>query len=173
MPEWAELRGKTGRRGLPRAGYRDLKSASDGAITPAGEAVRGPAHLVPPPASQAAVLPSCSTLTAAELPHAKKVLHLCLQGGFGHAQLLRFCRLWPSRLLCHAEVEIKPQLKPRGSVAKTDPKPSQLYMLQVKSTYKLGRLCFYAIYKRTVRAPTKVNELVLIAVGIGGKNTRQ
>ena len=36
----------------------------------------------------------------------------------------------------HAEVEIKPQLKHRGSVAKEeDPKPSQqLYNLQIKST---------------------------------------
>ena len=36
----------------------------------------------------------------------------------------------------HAEVEINPQLKPRGSVAKEeDPKPShQLYKLQIKST---------------------------------------
>jgi len=36
----------------------------------------------------------------------------------------------------HAEVEIKPQLKPRGSMAKEeDPKPShQLYKLQIKST---------------------------------------
>jgi len=36
----------------------------------------------------------------------------------------------------HAKVEIKPQLKPRGSVAKEeDPKPShQLYKLQIKST---------------------------------------
>ena len=36
----------------------------------------------------------------------------------------------------HAEVEIKPQLKPRCSVAKEeDPKPShQLYKLQIKST---------------------------------------
>ena len=35
----------------------------------------------------------------------------------------------------HVEVEIKPQLKPRGSVAKEeDPKPfHQLYKLQVKS----------------------------------------
>ena len=35
----------------------------------------------------------------------------------------------------HAEMEIKPQLKPRGSVAKEeDPKPShQLYKLQIKS----------------------------------------
>ena len=36
----------------------------------------------------------------------------------------------------HGEVEIKPQLKPKGSVAKEeDPKPShQLYKLQIKST---------------------------------------
>ena len=35
----------------------------------------------------------------------------------------------------HTEVEIKPQLKTRGSVAKKDPKPShQLYKLQTKST---------------------------------------
>ena len=36
----------------------------------------------------------------------------------------------------HAEVEIKPHLKPRGSVAKEeDPEPShQLYKLQIKPT---------------------------------------
>ena len=36
----------------------------------------------------------------------------------------------------HAEVEIKAQLKPRGSVAKEeDPKPShQLFKLEIKST---------------------------------------
>ena len=35
----------------------------------------------------------------------------------------------------HVEVGIKPQLKPRGRVAKEDPKPShQLYQLQMKST---------------------------------------
>ena len=47
----------------------------------------------------------------------------------------------------HAEVEIKPQLKPRGSVAKEeDPKPShQLYQLQVKSTQPTGRHCVYGI----------------------------
>ena len=73
----------------------------------------------------------------------------------------------------HAEVEIKPQLKPRGSVAKEeDPKPShQLYKLQIKST--LGRLCAYGIYKRSLRAPTKENTLVLIAVDIGGENTQE
>ena len=55
----------------------------------------------------------------------------------------------------HVEVEIKPQLKPRGSVAKEeDRKPShQLYKLQIKST--LGRLCVYGIFKRSVRATTK------------------
>ena len=44
----------------------------------------------------------------------------------------------------HAEVEIKPQLKPRGSVAKEeDPKPShQLYKLQIQSTRSTRRtLC--------------------------------
>ena len=74
----------------------------------------------------------------------------------------------------HAEVEIKPQLKPRGSVAKEeDPKPfHQLYKLQIKST-RSTRQTAYAIYKRTLRAPTKESTLVLIAVDIGGKNTRE
>ena len=74
----------------------------------------------------------------------------------------------------HAEVEIKPQVKPRGSVAKEeDPKPSQqLYkQLQIKSNDQLGRLCVYGIYKRSLRAPTKENTLVLMAVDFGGKNT--
>ena len=35
----------------------------------------------------------------------------------------------------HVEMEIKPQLKPRGSLAEEDPKPShQLCKLQIKST---------------------------------------
>ena len=73
----------------------------------------------------------------------------------------------------HGEVEIKPQLKHRSSVAKEeDPKPShQLYKLQIKST--LGRLCVYGIYKRSLRAPTKENALALIAVDIGGENTQK
>ena len=74
----------------------------------------------------------------------------------------------------HAEVEIKPQLKPRGSVAKEDPKPShQLYKLQIKSTGSTRQLCVCGIYKRPLRAPTKENTLVLIAVDIGGKNTKE
>ena len=36
-----------------------------------------------------------------------------------------------------------------------------------------GRLCVYGIYKRSLRAPTKENTLVLIAVDIGGKNTQE
>ena len=54
-----------------------------------------------------------------------------------------------------AEVEIKLQLKHRGSVAKEeDPIPShQLYKLQIKSTR--CRLCVYGILKRALRALTK------------------
>ena len=75
----------------------------------------------------------------------------------------------------HAEVEIKPQLKPRGSVAKEEePKPShQLYKLQIKPTRQLGRLCVYEIYKRSLRAPKKEDALVLRAVDIGGKSTQE
>ena len=74
----------------------------------------------------------------------------------------------------HAEVEIKPQLKPRGRVAKEDDPKSfhQLYKLKIKSN-QLGRFCVYGIYKRTLKAPTKENTLVLIAVDIGGKNTHE
>ena len=48
----------------------------------------------------------------------------------------------------HAEVGIKPQLKPKGSVAEEeDPKPShQLYKLQIKSTGSTSQtLCLWNI----------------------------
>ena len=47
----------------------------------------------------------------------------------------------------HAEVEIKPQVKPRGSVAKEeDPKPShQLYSWRLNPHDPLGRLCLWNI----------------------------
>ena len=65
----------------------------------------------------------------------KKILHLCMQGHFGSVQLCDpvDCAL-PGFSV--RGVEIKPQLKPRGSVAKEDdPKPShQLYKLQIKFT---------------------------------------
>ena len=52
-----------------------------------------------------------------------------------------------------------------------NPKPShQLYKLQIKSN-QLDRLCVYGIYKRSLRAPTKENTLVLTAMDIGDKNT--
>ena len=74
----------------------------------------------------------------------------------------------------HAEVEIKPQLKPGGSVAKEeDPKPShQLHKLQVKSTGSQAD-SVYGIYKRSLRAPTEGNALALLAVGIGGNNSQE
>ena len=72
----------------------------------------------------------------------------------------------------HAKVEIKPPLKPRGSVAKEkDSKPShKLYKLKINPNDQLGRLCVYGIYERTLRVPTKENALVLIAVDIGDEN---
>ena len=73
----------------------------------------------------------------------------------------------------HTEVEIKPQLKFRGSVAKEeDPKPCCTNG-RLNPHDQLGRLCVYGIYKRRPRAPTKENTLVLIAVDIGGKNTQE
>ena len=47
------------------------------------------------------------------------------------------------------EVEIKPQLKARGSVAKEDPKPShQLHKLQIISTWSTRQaLCLWNIWK--------------------------
>ena len=73
----------------------------------------------------------------------------------------------------HAEVKIKPQLKPRGSVTKgEDPKPShQMYSCRLNPHDQLGRLCVCGIYKRSPRAPTKEDTQVLIAVNIEGKNT--
>ena len=44
------------------------------------------------PSNQAAAPLSCSTLTEAELPQAKKVLSLCTQGRIGRVQL--FATLW-------------------------------------------------------------------------------
>ena len=72
----------------------------------------------------------------------------------------------------YPEVEIKPQLKHRGSVTKEDPKPShQLHHCRLNPHNQLGRLCVE--YMKTLRVPTKENALVLIAVDIGGKNTEE
>ena len=54
-----------------------------------------------------------------------------------------------------------------------DPKPShQLYKLQIKFTQST-RQTLSMEYIKTLRAPTKENTLVLIAVDIGGKNTQE
>jgi len=70
----------------------------------------------------------------------------------------------------HAEVKIKPQLKPRGSVTKEEDSkhPTSCASFRLNPQDQLGRLCVCRIYKRSVRAPTKENTLVLIAVDIGG-----
>ena len=55
---------------------------------------------------------------------------------------------------------------------KTQNLPTSLTSCRLNPQNQLGRLCVYGIYKRTLRAPTKENALVLIAVDIEGKNTR-
>ena len=74
----------------------------------------------------------------------------------------------------HAEVEIKPQVKHRGSVAKEeDPKPPhQLYKLQVKSTRSTRHtLRLWEIWKVT-EAPPGENAPVLTAVDLEARTHR-
>ena len=75
----------------------------------------------------------------------------------------------------HVEVEIKPQLKLRGRVAKEEDQnlPPRCTSCRLNPHDQLGRLCVYGIYKGSLRAPTKETALVLIAVGIGSKNTQE
>ena len=75
----------------------------------------------------------------------------------------------------HAEVEIKPQLKPRGSVVKEeDQKPSiSCTSCRLNPHDQLGKFHVYGIYKMILRAPTKENSLILIAVEIGGNTTQE
>ena len=61
----------------------------------------------------------------------------------------------------HVEVEIKPQLKPRGNAAKEeDPKPCCTNG-RLNPNDQLGRLCVYGIYKRTMKVSTKENAFSL------------
>ena len=77
---------------------QEARKKTDGAITPVAEAVHVPIHLVllgSPQAKQLSHLQLSeprSTLTGEELPQAKKVLHLCMQGHFGCVQ--QFATLW-------------------------------------------------------------------------------
>ena len=74
----------------------------------------------------------------------------------------------------HAEVDIKPQVKARGSVAKEeDPNlPASCRSSRLNPHDHLGRLCVCGRYKGH-RAPAKENTLVLIAGDIGGNNTEE
>jgi len=124
------------------------------------------------PAALAASSPAYLVLSGFLWP--KQLCHFHTCSSLGQAQVLlgnfRSKPLW----MTHTKVEIKTQLKPRGSVAKEeDPKPSyQLYKLQVKSTWST-RQSVYGICKRTMRIPTKENSLALAAVDIGGKNMQK
>jgi len=75
----------------------------------------------------------------------------------------------------HAEVEIKPQLQPRCSMAKEEDQnlPTSYTSCRLNPQDQPDRLCVYGIYKRTLRAPTKANTLVMTAVDIGDKNTQE
>ena len=75
----------------------------------------------------------------------------------------------------HAEVEIKPQLKP-GAVwlrKKTQNLPTSCTSCRLNPHNQLGRLCVYGISKRPLRVPTKENALVLTAVDTGGENAQE
>ena len=56
---------------------------------------------------------------------------------------------------------------------KTQNLPTSCTSCRLNPLNQLGRLCVYAIYKRSLRAPTKENALVLIAVDTGVKNTEE
>ena len=75
----------------------------------------------------------------------------------------------------HAEVEIKPQLKPRGRQPKkkTQNLPTSCTSCRLNPHDQLSKLYVDGIYKRPLRAPTKEKALALIAVDIGGKNTQE
>ena len=74
VPEQAELRRKTGQRGLLIASYKRLEKRLGWGPNSCGRGSPCSCTLgaTRVPASQAAAPPSCSTLTGAELPQAKK-----------------------------------------------------------------------------------------------------
>ena len=74
-----------------------------------------------------------------------------------------------------AEVEIKPQLKPRAVWLrkKTQNLPTSYTSYRLNPHNQVGWLCVYGLYKRTLKALTKENSLVLITLDIGGKKTQE
>ena len=84
------------------------------------------------------------------LLRSKQLHHLHTESSLGKIQFLQGSLGSKPLGMTHAEVEIKPQLKPRGSVAKKkNPKPShQWYKLQIKSTKSTRQiLCLWNIEK--------------------------
>ena len=67
----------------------------------------------------------------------------------------------------------KTAIETQGSVAKEeDPKPShQLYKLQIESTQSTRQTCVYGIYKKTLRAPAKVNTVLVSGPAVGATQT--
>ena len=58
----------------------------------------------------------------------------------------------------HTKMEIKPQLKPRGNVAKEeDPEPSRkLYKLQIKSTQSTRQTLYLQNIKKVIESSQKI-----------------
>ena len=56
---------------------------------------------------------------------------------------------------------------------KTQNPPTRCTSGRLNPHGQLGRLCVYGIYERSLRAPTKENVLVLIAMDVGGKNKEE
>ena len=74
-----------------------------------------------------------------------------------------------------AEAETKPQLKPRGGVAKeenSEPSPC-CTSCKLNPPHQGGRLCVSGIYERTPSAPAEETTPALAAVDLGGKNTQE
>ena len=97
LPEQAELRRKTGQRGLLIASYKRLKKRLRYGHNSCGRGrlCRYKLGTTRVPASQAAAPPSRSTLTGAELPQAKKkktIFCLYMQSCFSCVQL--FVTMW-------------------------------------------------------------------------------
>ena len=96
---------RLGKESFQSPATRGSKKDSDRAMTPVAEAVRVPAHLVPPGSLQAKQL--CHLHTQPSLRQSchrgkkkKKVLRLCAQGRFRLSDSMPPCRLWPARFLC-------------------------------------------------------------------------
>ena len=93
MPEGAELQIKTGQRGLLIASYKRVEKRLMGhGFCRAGSPYNCTLGTARVPVSEEVLPPAHSTLSAAELPQAKKkkkkALCLCTKVHFGHVHLL-------------------------------------------------------------------------------------